>query len=295
MIMVLLAACSPSEAAIPEISTTQPAPTREIPTTTFTPPATFTPVFTSTPVATATPVLGIDSTQTRPADGMTMLYVPAGEFSMGGDILVNEQPIHPVYLDAFWIDQTQVTNGMYTKCVAAGACQQPIVLSNTRSSYFNHTNFADFPVIYVDWNDAMAYCSWAGARLPSEAEWEKAAKGTDGRTYPWGENIDSTLANYMQNVGDTTKVGSYPAGASPYGALDMAGNVYNWVYDWYDSSYYSQSPRTNPTGPTSGTERVVRGGSWSIHEFYLRSAYRARQNPDSTNFGVGFRCARSLP
>jgi len=204
-------------------------------------------------------------------DGMVMVYVPEGEFEMGTsdeqrDRLIeeniwdsryndNEQPVHTVYLDAFWIDQTEVTNGQYALCVADGACQEPhSSASKTRISYYGNPEFKDYPVTYVDWYMAEAYCAWAGRRLPSEAEWEKTARGTDERLYPWGDEIDSTLANYggySRENSDTTAVGSYPNGASPYGALDMAGNVWEWVADVYDFTYYSNSPTENPLGPAA--------------------------------------------
>ncbi len=249
------------------------------------------------------------------ANSMVMVYVTEGEFEMGTsdeqrDRLIeevgweegwntNEQPIHTVYLDAFWIDQTEVTNGQYALCVADGACQEPHSLaSQTRSSYYGNPEFNNFPVLYVDWHRAEAYCAWAGRRLPTEAEWEKAARGTDERTFPWGEGIDSTLANYGGSgckTCDTRAVGSYPDSASPYGALDMAGNVYEWVADEYDKRYYYDSPSENPLGPSyGGSKYMIRGGSWDGTANSVRSATRWRRKADYVDFpSVGFRCAAS--
>lgn len=269
-------------------------------TSTFTPVSTNTPLPTETRTSTAspTPTLGIGSTWTRPADGMVMVYVPEGEFTMGSDSYDNEQPVHTVYLDAFWIDETEVTNAMYALCVRAGACDPPSDTSSyTRTSYYGNMQYDNYPVNYVSWNDAQAYCAWADARLPTEAEWEKAARGTDGRTYPWGNTSPTcNLANYRPSgngcAGDTSAVGSYLAGASPYGALDMAGNVWEWVNDWYDENYYSQSPTSNPQGSASGQDRVVRGGSWGYRGIDVRSAVRDWFGPDFANDDIGFRCVR---
>ncbi|KPL83542.1 hypothetical protein ADN01_08070 [Levilinea saccharolytica] len=245
---------------------------------------------------TATPSMG--STQVSPQDGMLMLYVPAGEFWMGSDKSVDPQanddelPQHRVYLDAYWIDQTEVTNAMYARCVADGACTPPAETSSySRDSYYGSSQFDQYPVIYVDWNQASAYCAWAGRRLPSEAEWEKAARGTDGRIYPWGKQApNGQLLNFNGNEKDTTAVGQYPAGASPYGALDMAGNVWEWVADWYGD--YPSGAVSNPTGPGSGEARVFRGGSWGDASYGIRAAYRVRSLPGYRNVNFGFRCAR---
>jgi formylglycine-generating enzyme required for sulfatase activity len=158
----------------------------------------------------------IGQTWVSPVDGMTLVCVPAGEFSMGSDSgKSDEKPVHPVTLVACWIDQTEVTNGKYQQCVDAGECRAlESSGSATRTSYFGTSAFANFPVIWVSWDDAVSYCGWAGRELPMEAEWEQAARGTDGRTYPWGEGIDSSRANYDSNVGDTSAVGSYPDGRS---------------------------------------------------------------------------------
>ena len=237
------------------------------------------------------------SSQVSEKDGMTLLYVPAGEFTMGAassdtQASDDEKPSHTVYLDTFWIDQTEVTNALYAKCVAAGKCQAPPSTgSNTRSSYYGTSQFANYPVIKVSWNDAQAYCQWAGGDLPTEAQWEKAARGDAPRTYPWGpETPDASRLNFNMNVGDTTEVGKYPSGASFYGALDMAGNVLEWVRDWYGS--YQSSAQRNPTGTTSGDARALRGGGWGDAAAFVRASGRNWNFPDGRLDVIGFRCAR---
>jgi formylglycine-generating enzyme required for sulfatase activity len=255
-----------------------------------------TPTPTDTPV-TPTPPPALPAaivTQVWEKDGSVMVYVPAGKFWMGSDEYNNERPQHEVTLDAFWIDRTEVTNRQYQLCVADGACSLPSKSeSYTRDSYYSNPGFDDYPVIYVDWNQAVTYCRWADKRLPTEAEWEKAARGTDKRNYPWGEGVDCNRANYTVCKSDTTEVGSYPQGASPYGALDMAGNVWEWVADWYDSNYYANSPDRNPQGPESGKFRVVRGGSWYGDQGDIRAANRSTSGPSLVGGGLGFRCAHS--
>jgi formylglycine-generating enzyme required for sulfatase activity len=226
---------------------------------------------------------------------MVQVYVPAGSFQMGSDSgESDEKPAHPVTLDAFWIDRTEVTNKMYALCVEAGKCSLPSsVGSSKRGDYYGNAQYNNYPVIYVSWDNTKAYCEWAGRRLPTEAEWEKAARGTGGRTYPWGDATpDSTRLNFNSPDSDTTEVGKYPSGVSPYGALDMAGNVWEWVNDWYDEAYYSNSPLKNPQGPDSGQSRVLRGGSWFVNVRLVRAANREGDEPDLFN-GIGFRCARS--
>jgi serine/threonine-protein kinase len=225
-----------------------------------------------------------------------MVFVPAGPFEMGSNSGDNsEKPVHTVTLDSFWIDRTEVTNAIYELCVNAGACTSPgYPGSYSRPSYYGDSQFADYPVIFVSWHDAEAYCEWAGRRLPTEAEWEKAARGTDGGTFPWGNaSPDANLLNFDMNVGDTTEVGEYPGGASPYGALDMAGNVWEWVNDWHGETYYSSSPSENPPGPSSGSLRVLRGGSFNLPDDSVRAADRVRFRPTDSDSIVGFRCARS--
>jgi formylglycine-generating enzyme required for sulfatase activity len=243
---------------------------------------------------------------------MTQLFVPAGLVKMGGmDILMenDELPAHDVTLGAFWIDQVEVTNGMYALCVEAGTCRPPVkVNSDNRDEYFGNSEFRDYPVVYVTWYDANAYCQWAGRRLPTEAEWERAARSDDMRNYPWGNELPNGENSNSNNiVGDTTRVGSYAIGASPFGALDMGGNVWEWVADFYQSKYYSESPSVDPTGPDDGGLnhlRVIRGGSFQDNLFDLRTSNRGYEvGPDPTKLPIdsayygrssvkiGFRCA----
>jgi len=234
------------------------------------------------------------------ADGMELINIPGGAYLMGSkrDITLAEEdelPQHWIYLEDFWIDRTEVTNRMYSMCVNAGACQPPGEGgSKTRFVYYGDANFDGYPVIYTTWEDAQSYCQWAGRRLPSEAEWEKASRGIDGRIYPWGDlPPNRSLLNFNNHVGDTVPVGSYSDGESPYGVFDMAGNVAEWVRDWYSADYYFTSPSYNPLGPPAGTYRVIRGGSWFSKINAVRTAFRLWNISNLQSEFTGFRCALS--
>jgi len=273
-------------------------------------------------------------TDASPADGATLCYVPAGEFRMGAALLDPqrfgvEKPRHTVRLDAYWIDRLEVSNAQFARFVeATGYCTDAeragvSDVFDAASGTMLRTAGADWrhphgpasdiygldvhPVVQVSWNDASAYCAWAGRRLPTEAEWERAARGLDSRRYPWGDSppagdrlnyADRRLAAAWadQTADDgytfTAPAGSYPAGASPFGALDMAGNVWEWVSDWFDPDYYEHSPIANPPGPASGAARVLRGGGWSSRARGVRTTHRDKLEPDRSNDAIGFRCAR---
>ncbi len=249
-----------------------------------------------------------------PVDGMRMMYVPAGEFIMGSDYFEeDEKPAHAVNLDAFWIDQYEVTNGMYAKCIEANICgvpfpnefffrnfaagQETIRFLNDNSEFLHQLDMnpelVSQPVTGIFWHNADAYCRWVDRRLPTEAEWEKAARGLDERTYPWGEQIDCRKANFFSCAGKPSDVGSFEDGQSPYGAYDMAGNAMEWVADWYGSSYYQKSPSENPLGPESGLYRVYRGGSWGSDDSVGRTTNRPGNVARLPNEVIGFRCASS--
>lgn len=261
------------------------------------PTPTSTPLPTNTPLPTSTPsaAFAAGAQAVSPVDAMVMVYIPPGEFLMGSSsadpyAFDFEQPQHKVYLDGYWIDQTPVTNLMYDTCVKAGVCPEPVHNAN-ENIYYGYPVNHYHPVIYVNWFDAAAYCEWAGRRLPTEAEWEKAARGLDARLFPWGNNDPYTaLANFNNIVGYTTIVGEYPEGASPYGVLDMIGNVREWVLDWYAEDYYQTSPYANPQGPESGEGRVLKGGSFTDPTVNSRAATRYFHDPNSAGVNRGFRC-----
>ncbi len=271
------------------------------------PTSTISPVTTNThqPNQIPNPNFSIGSTQVSQKDGMVMVYVPEGNFIMGTSIddslsdcvkiathsiycgevgLADENPPHEVYLDAFWIDQTEVSNAQYQACVNAGNCKP-------KANYYLGLNSPDLPVVGVDWFQSQTYCMWVGRMLPTEAQWEKAARGEDGRIFPWGNEIDRTRANYGRYKGSTTNVNLYSPGASPYGVLNMAGNVAEWVTDIYLSNYYNlQDVWENPTGPQDGFQYVIKGGNWDNDKYDLHSADRGGSDPMATRETLGFRC-----
>jgi formylglycine-generating enzyme required for sulfatase activity len=227
-------------------------------------------------------------------DERSMVLVPAGEFLMGsltGD--VDEKPMRRVYLDAYFMDKDQLTVGEYAKFLDATSHVAP-----PEWNIMSRAMHKKRPVVNVNWADAGAYCKWAGKRLPTEAEWEKAARGTDGRIYPWGDEPPSKFHGNMKkelwnNHMGLTPVGMFEDGRSPYGINDMAGNVWEWVSDWYDPNYYHTAPLRNPTGPPTGSHKVVRGGSWGSGPEGLRSSDRETRLPSFQGFGTGLRCAKT--
>ncbi len=281
------------------ISSPKATATIKLPTLTSVP---FTPTHQPTETLTPVPTLGIGSTMIG-EQGEILVYVPAGEFTMGSDTTdtgaSDEQPIHTVFLDAFWIDQTEVTNKEYEACVDGGICEPPSSTSSyTHPNYYGNPEFDNYPVIYVNWDKANRYCRvWkgTGGSLPTEAQWEKAARGADARIYPWGNDAPhKDLLNYSGNIGDTTEVKNYPNTESFYGTYDMAGNVWEWVNDWYRDDYYNGSITTNnPLGPKSGQYRVLRGGAWGESDYFVRSAIRYKIDPSYWDGNFGFRCSRS--
>ena len=280
--------------------TTAPAGEAVPPTETGLPP-TATPDL--TPSATGIPEEIIDEM------GVVMRFVPAGEFLMGSSFKDNEKPAAQVYLDAFYIDKYEVTNRHYKACVDQGICLAPAFdhrqTSNYASpDYYGSPGYDNYPVIWVDWQMANTFCAWRGTRLPTEAEWEKAARGTDGRTYPWGENFGCDYANMAIQgegcVGDTTEAGMYLLGVSPYGLYDMAGNVVEWTSSFYAPYPYDPSDgREDQAVPGS---RVIRGGSWFfdgqglfiVDETWSQTTHRDPMSPTQPMPDMGFRCAVSF-
>jgi formylglycine-generating enzyme required for sulfatase activity len=227
-------------------------------------------------------------------DGAPMVLVPAGEFTMGGNEAVTEKPVHQVSLDAYYMDKYEVTVGQYAKFLEATSRKAP-----PEWKILNQPSHQQHPVVMMDWSDANRYCHWAEKRLPTEAEWEKAARGTDGRMYPWGNDLPTPQrANYGKKKWDKhaalVPVGTMEDGKSPYGIHDMAGNAWEWVSDWYDRVYYKNSPSQNPKGPEHGDFKVLRGGSWHSKPESLHSANRNYSPPEHhQNHYNGLRCAKT--
>jgi formylglycine-generating enzyme required for sulfatase activity len=227
----------------------------------------------------------------RVRDGAFVVRVEEGDFLMGspaGEGEPHEQPQHRVSVSEYLIDKTEVTWRQFRSFAeAAEKALPPEPVSGAAD---------DLPVSNVLWEEAREYCEWVGGRVPTEAEWEKAARGADGRRYPWGEEWDPDRCNSWEGGPNRPEAaGSYPSCVSPYGVLDMAGNLWEWCADWYGESYYAQSPRTNPTGPTSGELRVLRGGAWNTQPLWLRAPHRHRTPPTSRNVTHGFRCVQDAP
>lgn len=278
---------------------------------------------TYTPTPGPSPVRG--DTRTRATDGMVTVFVPGGSFVMGSTepevddaitlcaehygvcnrwYYMQEHPQHPVSLDGFWLDRTEVSNEQYRRCVEAGMCEEPATCSKGTPTYADPAK-SDHPVVCVGWQDARAYCHWAGARMPTEAEWEFASRGEQRRIFPWGDLFDGSRLNYCDtnceaNHADpryddgfakTSPAGSYPAGASWIGALGMGGNVSEWVGDWLGS--YTPEAQSNPTGPSEGSDKLIKGCSWFSHPTYCRGAARGSVDPGTRFDYLGFRCAAS--
>lgn len=283
----------------------------DTPTTPLTSPTPAVPTptpLTPTPASPSpTPTLSLGAEGIRDKDRAVMVFVPAGAFKMGSTdadpaAQGNEKPAHDVTLDAFWIDKFEITNFQYAQCANAGVCPLSALVAD--ASFNNQAQ----PVVGVSWQDAADYCAWAGARLPTEAEWEYAARGPDSLVYPWGNTFDGSRTNFCDancsydwkesSVNDgyalTALVGSYATGASWVGALDMAGNVWEWVNDWYQGYYYARFIGDNPLGPTeeeSDGTKVLRGGAWLNQRDDVRCALRPGYAPLLRNGNVGFRCA----
>jgi formylglycine-generating enzyme required for sulfatase activity len=234
--------------------------------------------------------------------GVPLALVQGSNFQMGGGAKVDQQPIHAVYLDSYYIDAYEVSNASYKACVDAGVCQPPNEISSTtHPSYYIDSKFDNYPVVNVNWSEAETYCKWRDARLPTEAEWEKTARGIGGRTYPWGNLLDCSFANYFDIggtqcfvIGDTTPADKYVKGVSPFGVYGLVGNVSEWVSDWYSENYYSASAPYNPQGAESGKYRVIRGGSWKDDATSMLPTIRNWYNPESSSNTIGFRCAKDV-
>ena len=277
-LLLILSACTPASTPVPAtptqlvefVPTDHPAPTL-------------------VPVVLGGPQAGTIITW---MDGGSLVYVPAGEFVMGADGA--DSPRHGVNLSSYWMHKTKVTNRMYALCVGVGVCTPP---SRERgSAVYTDPTYADHPVVGVNWDQAATYCGWAGGRLPTEAEWEKAARGPGGSTFPWGEaQASCDLLNFAGCKGSTTSTVAYPNGASPYGVLDLIGNVFEWNYDWYDANYYATSPIQDPPGAEAGQFRAIRGAGFDTEAGQLPAATRHFGASIYTSADLGFRCVVQQP
>jgi formylglycine-generating enzyme required for sulfatase activity len=291
---------------------------------------------TTTPESTPIPTISLVSSKQSSKDGMTLVYVPEGEFMMG-DISSGDDrfPPHTFLLDAFWIDQTEVTSSMFlmfvdqtgyiTDAEKSGSSYLTLSAQDVDGADFRHPQGPEsslegldhHPVVHVSWNDAAAYCVWAGRRLPTEAEWEKAARGTEGQAFPWGneignfgadigERVNYNFVGFVERMGGddhgyiddgfifTAPVGSFPKVSSPFGALDMSGNVSEWVADWFEENYYESASFENPQGPAEGDSKVIRDYGWNLPGYSPIYAATSRGDPlDTTHDALGFRCAES--
>jgi formylglycine-generating enzyme required for sulfatase activity len=264
------------------------------------PTATITSMPTLTPTLTATPYPSAFTDKKN----VEMVLIPAGEFVMGSDEYESdEKPAHRVYLDAYYIDKYEVTNELYELCVQLNFCLRPFDYSSyQRPSYYGNQSYADYPVVNVTYEMARAYCEdWRGARLPTEAEWEKAARGANSSTFPWGEGISCDLANYHDGAcgrfRDTVPVMDFSNGVSDYGVYNMSGNVWEWVKDWYSPAYYLNKIYDNPTGPENavvGIFYIKRGGGFHAKWENLRVTNREKNDPTNSGSDLGFRCAHPI-
>ena len=225
-------------------------------------------------------------------DMIPMVRVPAGEYTRGNLYGFPDERIEkPIFIDEFYIDQYEVTDRHYAACVRAGRCNLPrLPRSVNFANYYAATEFGNYPVIWVTWQDAADYCAFRGKRLPTEAEWEKAARGPDGALYPWGKAEPTAETNFNYVVGDASAVGSFAQDRSGYGVYDMGGNVREWVSDWYQWDYYLNGAQNNPIGPDEGVTKVLRGGSWNDIAIYVRATSRKNFLPESYDSNLGFRC-----